>query len=128
MERYEERKGDFYNAFDRLKEATKEEYNQITVDAILHRFEFTFELAWKTVKDYLDYLGYSYKNGSPREVIQNGYKQGIIKDGELWIEMMLSQNQLSHIYDEKTSRDIYKKIVDEYIKLFEDLKSEFEKI
>ncbi len=128
MERYEERKGDFYNAFDRLKEATKEEYNQITVDAILHRFEFTFELAWKTVKDYLDYLGYSYKNGSPREVIQNGFKQGIIKDGELWIEMMLSRNQLSHIYDEKTSRDIYKKIVDEYIKLFEDLKSELEKI
>lgn len=128
MERYQERKEDFYSAFDRLKEATKEEYNQITVDAILHRFEFTFELAWKTIKDYLDYLGLSYKNGSPREVIQNGYKQGIIQDGELWIEMMLSRNQLSHIYDEKTSRDIYKKIVDKYIRLFEDLKLELEKI
>lgn len=128
MERFEKRKMDFYNAFERLKDATKEEYNQITVDAILHRFEFTFELAWKTVKDYLDYLGFSYKNGSPREVIQNGCKQGIITDGEKWIDMMLSRNTLSHIYDEETSRDIYKRIIDEYLALFENLKLELEKI
>lgn len=128
MERFNERKEDFYNAFDRLKEAIKVEVSEITIDATLHRFEFTFELAWKTVKDYLDFLGYSYKNGSPREVIQNGYKQGIISDGEKWIEMMLSRNLLAHIYDEETSRSVYDKIINEYVDLFQKLKEKLEKI
>ena len=128
MERFNERKEDFFNACKRLEEATKEEYSEITVDAVLHRFEFTFELAWKTVKDYLDYLGFSYKNGSPREVIQNGYKQGIIKDGEKWIEMMLARNTLPHMYDEQASREVYKKIIDEYLILLEDLKKELQNI
>ena len=76
----------------------------------------------KTVKDYLEYLGITNKIGSPREIIQTGYKQGIIEDGESWIKMMLSRNSLSHIYDEKTSREIYEYIVSEYIDLFENLK------
>lgn len=79
-------------------------------------------MAWKTVKDYLEYLGITNKVGSPREIIQTGYKQGIIEDGESWIKMMLSRNSLSHIYDEKTSREIYEYIVSEYIDLFENLK------
>lgn len=98
------------------------------IDGILHRFEFTFELAWKTIKDYLEYLGYIDKIGSPREIIQNGYKQGIIKDGEEWINMMLARNMLAHIYDEATSREIYNKIKGEFILLFDNLKSQFENI
>lgn len=122
MRRFEERKQDLSNATERLKEALQEEENDIVIDCVLHRFEFTFELAWKTVKDYLEYLGITNKIGSPREIIQTGYKQGIIEDGESWIKMMLSRNSLSHIYDEKTSREIYEYIVSEYIDLFENLK------
>lgn len=128
MTRFEQRKQDFYKAFDRLKEATCQGDSDIVIDGVLHRFEFTFELAWKTIKDYLEYLGFINKTGSPREIIQNGYKQGIIKDGEKWIKMMLSRNSLSHIYDEKTSREIYECIVKEYLILFEELKTELDKI
>lgn len=122
MTRFEQRREDYFNALERLKEAVKQGDSDIIIDGILHRFEFTFELAWKTVKDYLEYLGITNKIGSPREIIQTGYKQGIIEDGELWIKMMLSRNSLSHIYDEKTSREIYEYIVSEYIDLFENLK------
>ena len=122
MTRFEQRREDYFNALERLKEAVKQGDSDIIIDGILHRFEFTFELAWKTVKDYLEYLGISNKVGSPREIIQTGYKQGIIEDGESWIKMMLSRNSLSHIYDEKTSREIYEYIVSEYIDLFENLK------
>ena len=94
----------------------------------MHRFEFTFELSWKTVKDYLEYLGVTEKIGSPREIIQLGFKQGIISDGEAWIQMMLSRNALSHLYDEKTSREIYEKIKMNYINLFNELKEKFELI
>lgn len=122
MTRFEQRREDYFNALERLKEAVKQGDSDIIIDGILHRFEFTFELAWKTVKDYLEYLGITNKIGSPREIIQTGYKQGIIEDGESWIKMMLSRNSLSHIYDEKTSREIYEYIVSEYIDLFENLK------
>ena len=122
MTRFEQRREDYFNALERLKEAVKQGDSDIIIDGILHRFEFTFELAWKTVKDYLEYLGITNKVGSPREIIQTGYKQGIIEDGESWIKMMLSRNSLSHIYDEKTSREIDEYIVSEYIDLFENLK------
>lgn len=122
MKRFEERREDFFNALERLQEALKYEESDIVIDGVLHRFEFTFELAWKTIKDYLEYMGINGTSGSPREVIQLGFKQGIIENGEDWIQMMLSRNQLSHLYDEKTSREIYNKIKEEYIGLFSALK------
>ena len=123
MKRFNERKEEYFNALERLKEAL-----ELVIDGVLHRFEFTFELAWKTVKDYLEYMGMTEKNGSPREIIQLGFKQGVINDGEAWVSMMLSRNALSHLYDEKTSRDIYEKIKNEYVKLFSDLKEKLELI
>lgn len=128
MKRFEERKQDYYNALSRLQEALNEEVTDVVIDGVLHRFEFTFELSWKTIKDYLEYLGVTEKIGSPREIIQLGFKQGIISDGEAWIQMMLSRNALSHLYDEKTFREIYKKIKMDYIKLFNELKEKFESI
>ncbi len=128
MKRFNERKEEYFNALDRLKDALGREVDDVVIDGVLHRFEFTFELAWKTVKDYLEYLGMTEKIGSPREIIQLGFKQGIIGDGEAWVSMMLSRNTLSHLYDEKTSRDIYEKIKNEYVKLFSDLKEKLELI
>lgn len=128
MERFIQRKQDFENALARLKEGINEKYSDIVIDGILHRFEFTFELAWKTVKDYLEYQGIVSKVGSPREIIQEGFKQGIIQDGEIWIQMMLARNSLSHLYDEESSRQIYVKIKEEFIKVFEDLENEFKKV
>lgn len=128
MKRFNERKEEYFNALERLKEALEREIDDVVIDGVLHRFEFTFELAWKTVKDYLEYMGMTEKNGSPREIIQLGFKQGVINDGEAWVSMMLSRNDLSHLYDEKTSRDIYEKIKNEYVKLFSDLKEKLELI
>ena len=122
-ERFEQRKQDFEKALTRLEEALKEEPTDIIIDGILHRFEFTFELSWKMMKDYLEMQGIIEKTGSPREIIQNGYKQGIVENGEVWIRMMLARNNLAHLYDEATSRKIYEEIKNEYIGLFKKLKS-----
>lgn len=115
MKRFEERKQDLINATNRLKEALQEEENNITIDGTLHRYEFTFELAWKTLKDYLEYLGVSSNTGSPREVIKESFAHNIIENGDIWINMMLARNSLSHLYDEETSRQIYNNIKNEYI-------------
>lgn len=125
MHRFIQRKTEFSNAYDRLKEALKEKESEIVIDGALHRFEFTFELAWKSLKDYLEYMGLTEKTGSPREIIQQAFKQGIIEEGEAWINMMLSRNTLSHLYDEKSSRDVFKRIKEEYIKLFENLNEKY---
>lgn len=135
MSRFEERKKDYENALKKLEEALienidtmQENTKQIIIDGVLHRFEFTFELAWKTMKDYLEYMGITNKIGSPRENIQAGFKQGIIENGEIWIEIMLSRNESSHLYDEEASRKIYDNIKNSYIKEFKKLETKFKQI
>lgn len=125
MKRYEERKQELLSATERLKEALQEKENEIVIDGTLHRFEFTFELAWKTMKDYLEYSGIIDGIGSPREIIKTAFANGIIDDGEKWIKMMLARNSLSHLYDEEKSREIYIEIKEVYINLFENLNKKF---
>lgn len=126
MKRFQERIEDFKNALTRLEEALKDEATEIVIDGILHRFEFTFELAWKTMKDYLEYMGVLNKTGSPREVIQSAFQNGLIQQGEEWIEMMLARNSISHLYDQERSREVYKEIKNKYLKLLKDLNKSFE--
>ena len=121
MNRFKERLDDYTKALKRLEESLQEEKTDLVIDGVLHRFEFTFQLAWKTMKDCLEYLGLVEKTGSPRENIQAAFKQGIIDDGEIWIEIMLARNSLAHLYDENTSREIYNNIKDRYIVEFKKL-------
>lgn len=121
MKRFIERKQDLINATKRLKEALAQEETDIVIDGVLHRYEFSFELAWKTLKDYLEYLGIPMNTGSPREVIKESFAHNLISDGETWIKMMLARNSLSHLYDEETSRQIYIAIKNEYIHELEKL-------
>ena len=135
MSRFQERKEDYRNALNKLEESLienidilEEKTKQIIIDGVLHRFEFTFELAWKTIKYYLEYMGITNKIGSPRENIQQAFKQGLIENGEIWIEIMLARNELFHLYDEEASRKIYINIKNKYIKEFKKLEEKFEQI
>lgn len=121
-ERWKQRKEDLKNAVTRLQEALYEENaTDIVIDGVLHRFEFSFELAWKTMKDYLEYMGIVEKIGSPREIIKSAFKAELIENGEGWIEMMLARNTLSHLYSEEESRKIYNQIKEKYITMLEEL-------
>ena len=115
MKRFEERKEDLKKATNKLNEALKEEVTDLEIDGILHRFEFTFELAWKTMKDCLEDQGIVGKIGSPREIIKEAFAAGLIENGEIWMDMMISRNELSHLYDEETSREIFDYIKEKYI-------------
>ncbi|MFR0922398.1 MAG: nucleotidyltransferase substrate binding protein [Clostridia bacterium] len=115
MKRFEERKENLKKAANKLNEALIGDASDLEIDGILHRFEFTFELAWKTMKDCLEEQGIVGKIGSPREIIKEAFSAGLIDNGEVWIDMMLSRNELSHLYDEETSREIYDNIKEIYI-------------
>ena len=127
MKLLKERIEDYNKALNRLKEAFLQEPTEIVIDGTLQRYEFTFELAWKTLKDYLEYNGIIDNVGTPRVIIQSAYNSKIIKDGDKWIQMMLDRNMLSHLYDEDKSREIYNNIKDEYLYMFEELKEFFMK-
>lgn len=124
LERIKEIYGDFGNALIRLREALgkDEAMGDIVVDATIQRFEFTFELAWKLAKVVLEYNGVDVV--VPRLVIKEAFKARMLKDGDGWIDMLEDRNRTSHIYDEKQALEIYRKIKNSYIGLFEDFKAE----
>lgn len=127
MKRLKERYEDYTKALNRLKEALLEEPTDIVVDGTLQRYKFTFELAWKTIKDYLEYNGYSDNIASPRAIIQLAYQAKVINNGDTWINMMLDRNALSHLYDEEKSREIYENVKNIYLNELNELKEFLER-
>lgn len=75
--------------------------NETECQGIIQSFEFTFELSWKTLKDYLENKGSTAS--FPRDVIKEAFQHQIIKDGEVWLDMLAKRNLLAHTYDEKTA-------------------------
>lgn len=93
---------------------------------IIQFFEMTFELAWKTLKDYLEYNGFQNLI-SPSAVIKTAFQAEIILDGHSWLDCLENRNQMSHIYDEQTSIALEDNIRNIYFMLLLDLVTFFEK-
>jgi len=92
--------------------------------AVIQTFEMTVELAWKVLKDYLNFL--QYKVLSPRETIKRAFAVELIDNGEVWIAMIEDRNLTSHAYDETKADEIVEKIdkiyFDELQKFYNDFK------
>jgi nucleotidyltransferase substrate binding protein (TIGR01987 family) len=73
--------------------------NQLEQEGVVQRFEFTFELAWKTMKDYMEEDGVIITPLTPKQVIKSAYASKIIEDGQCWVNMLNHRNLLSHTYD-----------------------------
>ena len=74
-------------------------------DSIVKRFEFTFELAWKVMKNYAEYNGYEGMANSPRNAIRLAMQMGIVSNTE-WMSMLESRNTMAHAYDEEEADSI----------------------
>jgi len=97
-------------ALARLKEALAEPpTNILHVDGTIQRFEFVFELFWKTLKHCLqDELGVFASN--PRDVLRRAFEQRWIDGEAVWMQMLKDRNETSHIYDEEAALRIYGRI------------------
>ena len=82
-------------------------------------FELTFELAWKTLKDFLESQGFQVK--TPRETLKQAYQIDLIKDGQLWMQALEDRNLTSHTYDEATSLKVEHLIRENYFPLLKNL-------
>lgn len=103
-----------FEKFKKALKALEALYNKKTdqdrayIDATIQRFEFTFELAWKLLKDYFAEKGVVLNY--PKDVLRQAFQAGLIENEELWLTMLHDRNMTSHTYDEKLADQIYANI------------------
>lgn len=111
-----------FNHFTRALEQLKKfiahgELNEFETQGLIKSFEYTYELAWKTIKDYFEEQGETNITGS-RDAIRLAFQRALIENGELWMEMLKTRNLTSHTYNEDIADEIAHKIVAIYFPMF----------
>ena len=124
--RWQQRFSNYNKALTQLEKfVQKGELSELEEQGLIKAFEYTYELAWNTLKDYLEYQGILNMAGS-RDVIREAYKANLITSGESWMSMLVSRNLTSHSYNEDTADEIADAIINAYYALFKELQFKFE--
>jgi len=103
----------------------KGDLSELEEQGLIKSFEYTFELAWKTLKNFLEYSGQNDIYGS-RDVIRKAFQLDLIEDGQGWMEMLKSRNKTSHTYNEETAREICTAVTSQYFELFRRLEEKMD--
>lgn len=120
--RWKQRFQNFDKAIELLSSAMDENLSMLEKEGLIQRFEYTYELAWKTLKDYLEYSSsINLIEVTARNVFKEAFAAGIIKDELVFIDMMLSRNLLSHCYDFSKFNEIILALKSRYFKALSDL-------
>ncbi|MEA2050844.1 MAG: nucleotidyltransferase substrate binding protein [Campylobacterota bacterium] len=112
---------------DAVELAEQRELSLLEKQGLIQAFEFTHELAWNLLKDYLQYQGYQDIRGS-RDAIKSAFKVGLIQDGDIWMETIKARNMTSHTYDETLVQEAFETISNSYITIFNKLETTFEEL
>ncbi len=113
----------FVKAYTKLAQVTAQydQNNDILRDSIIQRFEFTYELAWKTLKAFMEYSGITLNTTFPRSIFKEAYAHKIIDNDAVWIKLLEDRNATSHIYKEELADQVAQRIVTLYVYEFEKL-------
>ena len=128
-QRFEERKQELKDAVLRLEEAIAQPENDMLRDSVIQRFEFSFELAWKTLQLYLERQG--LEAGSPRQALKSAFAQGIISsedEADVWLKMQEDRNLTTHTYNEDLAKAIYKRIATTYVERLRAISDSIQKL
>ncbi len=119
--RFQQRFQNFERAFLQLQKAVSraEELDDLSKEGLIQRFEYSFELSWKTLKDYLEYEGEIVV--SPRQTIKMAFKYNLLDNGELWLQMLEKRNVMAHTYNEEYFKNIFESIVNQYFEQIRQL-------
>ena len=108
-------------ALDRLEEALAEPPSPLVRDACIQRFEFSFELGWKAIKESLKQQGLECQ--SPKSCLREAFRQGWIDDENAGIVLLDDRNLTSHTYDEELAEVIYKRL-QQHLSFMQGLKAQ----
>ena len=103
-ERWRQRLQNLNSAYEHLRVACLQEtYNKLEEAGLIQTFEFTFELAWKAMKDRLEFEGYELR--SPRETIRRAFEMNLIDDADPWLKALESRNLFNHTYNDELAKE-----------------------
>lgn len=129
--RWIQRFNHFIKALKQLRDAVmlakERPLSQLEKQELIQAFEFTHELAWNTLKDFLEESGVQNLYGS-RDATREAFKTGLIKNGEVWMNMIQSRNLTSHTYDETVADEIASAIQNSYFVEFENLQNKMNEL
>ena len=119
--RWKQRFENFERAFLQLKAAVEkvESLDDLAKEGLVQRFEYTYELAWKTLKDFLESKGEQEKY--QRDILKKAFALELINDGEIWLEMLEKRNEMAHTYDHETFIEVVDLIINKYFPELEKL-------
>ena len=121
--RWKQRFENFERALRLLREALEDvgTLSELEQQGVIQRFEFTLELGWKTLKDYLEFSGVALDQVTPKSVIKQAFAARLVADGQLWVDMLDYRNRLSHMYDEEIFGEAVTQIAERYVHAFEEM-------
>ncbi len=129
--RWIQRLQNFRRAFAQLSKAaalaSERELSDLEQQGLIQAFEFTHELAWNTMKDFLESRGTTTLYGS-KDATREAFAKGLIEDGDEWMAMIESRNRTAHTYNEETANDIADAILSRYCAAFEQLLQRLEQL
>lgn len=127
--RWQQRFYNYNRALAELGEAVElsqtRKLTKLESQGLIQAFEYTHELAWKTLKDFIEERGNSQIFGS-KDATREAFSLGLISQGEVWMSMVNSRNQTSHTYDESTAQQIVALILNDYYLQFKSLQEKLQ--
>jgi len=121
--RWKQRFSNFNRAFLLLRDAMDNDMStlsQLEKEGIIQRFEYTFELAWKVLKDKMEYDGIVLDQISPKAVVRQAFAAKYINDPDTWLKMIGDRNLMSHTYDFVKFEAVIQSIADHYLPMLQE--------
>lgn len=126
--RWKQRFDNYLKALETLSDAARlaeeRELTALEEQGVIQAFEFTHELAWNVLKDYLEYQGIRDIVGS-RGAVREAFRNALIEDGETWMTMIRDRNLSSHTYDQDTAQEVVERILGEHHPAFLSMAKKF---
>lgn len=96
------------HSIESIKATSSPEERDLMRDGVIQRFEYTFELAWKTIKRYLEMYGLEKVDKlTGRDLFRAAFETGLIEDASAWFDYLADRNQTSHIYDDIIAAEVF---------------------
>lgn len=127
--RWKQRLSNFSRALSQLQSAVElakqRPLSALEQQGMIQSFEYTHELGWNVLRDYLKDQGTQQLYGS-KDTVREAFAVGLVRDGETWMNMIRDRNHSSHTYNLEVAKAIVSRVIDSYIHAFEELKEKFE--
>ena len=127
--RWKQRFSNYAKVFQSLTEAVElsrqRELSALEQQGLIQTFKFTHELAWKVLKDYLEYQGVAEIVGS-RDASRLAFQNSLVLDGEVWMQMIAARNQTAHTYNLKIAQAVVESILNQFYPAFKQFAQKFD--